>query len=97
MKLFLTKSVQIKIYLKQRIVKSLPLLAVLTILTPKLAFATASGGSKLLATDSLQSLQDTISGPILTSISVIMVVVTCLMLAFGEWGDGFWSCHARIF
>ncbi len=34
-------------------------------------------------------LKDAITGPFLLSVSIIMIVVTCLMLAFGEWGDGF--------
>ena len=90
MKLFLNKSVEIKTYLKQRFAKSLSMLTMLTALTPKLAVAAGTGGKdKLLGADSLVTLQETISGPVLTSISIIMVVVTCVMLAFGEWGDGF--------
>ena len=34
-------------------------------------------------------LEKAIAGPFLTSAAIVMVVVTCLMLAFGEWGDGF--------
>lgn len=34
-------------------------------------------------------LKDAITGPFLVSVSIIMIVATCLMLAFGEWGDGF--------
>lgn len=37
----------------------------------------------------LETISQSVSGPLLLSISTIMVVVTCLMLAFGEWGDGF--------
>lgn len=37
----------------------------------------------------LDTLQKAISGPFLLSASIIMIVVTCIMLAFGEWGDGF--------
>ena len=33
--------------------------------------------------------KDAISGPFLLAAAVIMIVITCLMLAFGEWGDGF--------
>lgn len=40
-------------------------------------------------TSTLNRLKDAITGPFLMSVSVIMIVVTCLMLAFGEWGDGF--------
>jgi type IV secretory pathway VirB2 component (pilin) len=38
---------------------------------------------------SIQTIQRAISGPFLLSACLIMVVVTCLMLAFGEWSDGF--------
>ncbi|MBV9576351.1 MAG: TrbC/VirB2 family protein [Gammaproteobacteria bacterium] len=34
-------------------------------------------------------LKDAISGPFLLSAAIILIVVTCLMLAFGEWGEGF--------
>lgn len=37
----------------------------------------------------MQTIESDISGPIAAGISTIMVVVTCLMLAFGEFGDGF--------
>lgn len=83
MKLFLSK--RFKTTLKRYEVKSLLLLAMLAALPAKLAFAK----EELLAVTKLGELQTTISGPILSSISVIMVVVTALMLAFGEWGDGF--------
>ncbi|MCE3239269.1 MAG: conjugal transfer protein TrbC, partial [Gammaproteobacteria bacterium] len=49
----------------------------------------AAGGSKLLNAEPLTTLQETISGPVLSAISVIMVVVTAVMMGFGEWGDGF--------
>ena len=78
MKLFSTKSLK----------KIVPVIG-LYLLLPKLAMASGGLGGDLKAVDQLQSLQETISGPILTSISVIMIVVTALMLAFGEWGDGF--------
>lgn len=36
-----------------------------------------------------QKIEKAISGPWVMSASIIMVVVTCLMLAFGEFGEGF--------
>jgi type IV secretion system protein TrbC len=51
----------------------------------------ASGGTKsdLPFVSTVTKLKDAISGPFLLSGAIIMVVATCLMLAFGEWGDGF--------
>jgi len=37
----------------------------------------------------LEKLKVAITGPFLMSVAAIMIVITCLMLAFGEWGDGF--------
>jgi type IV secretory pathway VirB2 component (pilin) len=51
--------------------------------------AFASSSTNLPFSSTMQMLQQAISGPFLMSASIIMVVVTCLMLAFGEWGDGF--------
>lgn len=51
------------------------------------AFASSVGDLPFDST--LNLLQQAISGPFLLSASIIMIVVTCLMLAFGEWGDGF--------
>lgn len=56
--------------------------------TANLAFASNSG-SDLPFVSTLDMLQEAISGPFLLSASIIMIVVTCIMLAFGEWGDGF--------
>ncbi len=53
------------------------------------SFASTTGGENLPFESTLDILQKSISGPVLTSMSIIMVAVTCLMLAFGEWGDGF--------
>lgn len=58
-----------------------------TILSP--AWAGTTGSENLPFESTLDMLQKSISGPVLTSMSIIMVAVTCLMLAFGEWGDGF--------
>jgi type IV secretory pathway VirB2 component (pilin) len=56
--------------------------------TPNL-WAATTGGENLPFESTLDMLQKSISGPVLTSISIIMVAITCVMLAFGEWGDGF--------
>lgn len=45
--------------------------------------------SQLPFESALQKLSTAIQGPFLLSSSIIMVIVTCLMLAFGEWDDGF--------
>jgi len=50
-------------------------------------FASSSGNLPFVST--MNTLKDAISGPFLLSASIIMIVVTCIMLAFGEWGDGF--------
>ncbi len=52
-------------------------------------WAATTGGENLPFESTLDMLQKSISGPVLTSISIIMVAITCVMLAFGEWGDGF--------
>jgi type IV secretory pathway VirB2 component (pilin) len=51
------------------------------------AFASSMGG--LPFTSTMNTIKDAISGPFLLAAAVIMIVITCLMLAFGEWGDGF--------
>ncbi len=51
--------------------------------------AFADTGSDLPFDSTMNLLKDAITGPFLMSVSIIMIVVTCLMLAFGEWGDGF--------
>ena len=51
--------------------------------------ADADAGSDLPFNSTMNLLKDSITGPFLMSVSSIMIVVTCLMLAFGEWGDGF--------
>ena len=47
-----------------------------------------AGGSLPFAS-TLTVLKNAITGPFLMAAAMIMVVVTCIMLAFGEWGDGF--------
>ena len=51
------------------------------------AFASSMGALPFNST--MNTIKDAISGPFLLAAAVIMIVVTCLMLAFGEWGDGF--------
>jgi type IV secretory pathway VirB2 component (pilin) len=51
------------------------------------AFASTSGNLPFNST--MNILKDAISGSFLLSAAIIMIVITCLMLAFGEWGDGF--------
>lgn len=51
--------------------------------------ANADTGSDLPFNSTMNRLKDAITGPFLMSAAIIMIVVTCLMLAFGEWGDGF--------
>lgn len=51
--------------------------------------ANADTSTDLPFTSTMDLLKDAITGPFLMSASIIMIVVTCLMLAFGEWGDGF--------
>lgn len=51
--------------------------------------ANADTGTDLPFNSTMNLLKDSITGPFLMSVSIIMIVVTCLMLAFGEWGDGF--------
>lgn len=51
--------------------------------------ALASTDQDLPFDSTMETLSKSISGPFLTDAAVIMIVVTCLMLAFGEWGDGF--------
>ncbi len=68
--------------------KSLLMVSTSIALLPKLGFA-ASSNQQFQFESNLTTLQESISGPVLTSIAIIMIVVTSLMLAFGEWGDGF--------
>lgn len=49
----------------------------------------ANADSDLPFNSTMNRLRDSITGPFLMSTAIIMIVVTCLMLAFGEWGDGF--------
>jgi type IV secretion system protein VirB2 len=56
-------------------------------MTVNRAFASSHGN--LPFTSTLNQIKEAISGPFLLAAAIIMIVVTCLMLAFGEWGDGF--------
>ena len=51
--------------------------------------AFAYGVGYLPFNSTMDTIKDAISGPFLLAAAIIMIVVTCLMLAFGEWGDGF--------
>ena len=87
MRLFSIKSLDVKMkFVSKKCI--IPLSFIVTLIFPKLGLS-GINSSNLKAVSQLQDLQSTISGPVLASIAVIMVVVTCLMLAFGEWGDGF--------
>lgn len=55
----------------------------------KVSSAFASSMNSLPFNSTMNVMKDAISGPFLLSAAVIMIVITCLMLAFGEWGDGF--------
>lgn len=72
------------LYLKNWASKSVALAGLL--LTNNV-FASSSGDLPFVST--MNTLKDAISGPFLLAGAIIMIVVTCLMLAFGEWGDGF--------
>ena len=58
-------------------------------LTAPTAMASTTSSENLPFESTLDMLQKSISGPVLTSMSIIMVAITCIMLAFGEWGEGF--------
>lgn len=53
------------------------------------ASAPAFAGDALPFDSTIKELQTAISGKFLTGTAIIMIVITCVMLAFGEWGDGF--------
>ncbi len=55
-------------------------------ITSTSAFASTTGTLPFVA--SLQTLADAISGPFMFSGAVILVAITALMSAFGEFGDG---------
>ena len=52
-------------------------------------YSTPVWAGNLPFTSTLTALKNAITGPFLLAAAMIMVVVTCIMLAFGEWGDGF--------
>jgi len=64
-------------------------LASLSIVFSSMQSALASTSGNLPFNSTMDMVKDAISGPFLLAASVIMIVITCLMLAFGEWGDGF--------
>lgn len=59
----------------------------LTIIPTNIVLASTNGN--LPFTSTINTLKDAISGSFLLAAAIIMIVVTCLMLAFGEWGEGF--------
>ena len=71
-------------YLKNWVSKSLALTGLF--LTSDV-FASSEGDLPFVST--MNALKADISGPFLLAGAIIMIVITCLMLAFGEWGDGF--------
>ena len=54
-----------------------------------LLYSNAAWASSLPFTSTLTTLKNAITGPFLLTATMIMVVVTFMMMAFGEWGDGF--------
>lgn len=50
-------------------------------------FAGSTGNLPFVST--MNMLKEAVSGPFLLASAILMIVVTCLMLAFGEWGEGF--------
>lgn len=62
---------------------------IITCSTGWIHLANADTGADLPFNSTMNLLKDSITGPFLMSASIIMIVATCLMLAFGEWGDGF--------
>jgi type IV secretory pathway VirB2 component (pilin) len=77
-------SLNLKRWLNKRVAN---IASLFTALFSSNAFASSTGN--LPFTSTMNVLEQAISGPFLLAASVIMIVVTCLMLAFGEWGDGF--------
>lgn len=49
----------------------------------------STGGTSLPWESTLQTIAKSIQGPVLLSISTVMLVVTLAMMAFGEWGETF--------
>ncbi len=73
------------LYLKNLLKKlNLFFLSMLISISP----AFASTTSNLPFSSTMEKVKDAISGPFLLSAATILLVITCLMLAFGEWGDG---------
>src|SRR5262245_2567430 len=90
MKLWLWKNIKMRnLYLKNWLRKLLVFLTVVLINTINLSTAFANTAGNLPFNSTMNTLKDAISGPFLLAASIIMIVVTCLALAFGEWGEGF--------
>jgi type IV secretory pathway VirB2 component (pilin) len=69
-------------------IKKINISAMTFLIAMKSAYASSTTTSLPFNT-AMNTLKDAISGPFLLAAAIIMIVVTCLMLAFGEWGDGF--------
>lgn len=82
------KNFYLKNWVERKIFFLLQKISIFLFLTGSSVYAYAST-SNLPFNSTLSLLKDAISGPFLLSASIILIVVTCLMLAFGEWGDGF--------
>lgn len=54
-----------------------------------LLYTSNAMAANLPFTSTLTVLKNAVTGPFLLAAALIMIVVTCVMLAFGEWGDGF--------
>lgn len=57
----------------------------------------ALANTDLPFTQNIEKLKEAISGPFLLAVSVIMVVITSIMMAFGEWGEGFKKMINMVF
>lgn len=77
----------LKNWLNQNVCLNSILFSGLTMVYAPTTFASRTGGLPFNST--MNIIKDAISGPFLLAAAVIMIVITCLMLAFGEWGDGF--------
>ncbi len=65
------------------------LLVGLSVMFAGISSVLASTSGNLPFNSTMEIVKDAISGPFLLAAAIIMIVITCLMLAFGEWGDGF--------
>jgi type IV secretion system protein VirB2 len=59
-------------------------------------FASTTGNDVPFA-GAMNKLKDAIAGPFLFAVTIIMIITTCFMLAFGEWGQGFMKVITLVF